>query len=186
MIDTKEKLKECLEIERKLYVDIGYKGKLHGFVTQCEVSKIYRFIEVLRKDEFYSNVRHGILSRVAQVYYRRLHNKLGNLLGISIPNNTFEKGLLIYHSHGIIVHKEAHCGEYCKLHGMNCIGNDGKESNDNDAPQIGNNVDLGVGASIIGKVKIANNVRIAANALVCKSCLDEGSVLIGVPAARKV
>ena len=186
MIDTKKKLKECLDLEEKLYRDIGYKGKLHGFITQCEVAKIYRFLEILRKDEFYTNTCKGIIGKFRSVYYRRLHNKLGIQLGISIPVNVFKTGLLIYHSQGIIVHRDAKCGKYCKLHGFNCIGNNGRENGDSNAPIIGDYVDIGVGASIIGAVEIASDVKIAAHALVCKSCSEEGSVLIGVPAEKKV
>lgn len=186
MIDTRKKLNECLEIEENLYRAIGYKGKLHAFVTQCEIGKLYRFIEVLRKDEFYSNTRKGVLGKIKHLYYRRVHNKLGIQLGISIPVNTFGKGLLIYHSQGIIVHMDARCGKYCKLHGLNCIGNNGKETGDVNAPILGNGVDIGVGASIIGAIQIASNTKVAAHALVCKSCLEEGSTLIGIPAEKRM
>ena len=186
MIDTREKLNEYLSVEDRLYRTIGYKGKLHGFITQCEIGKLYCFIEALRKDEFYSNTVTGVFGKIKSLYYRRLHNKLGVQLGISIPINTFGKGLLIYHSQGIIVHKDARCGEYFKLHGLNCIGNTGKETGDWNAPIIGDNVDIGVGASIIGAVKIASKTKVAAHALVCKSCMEEESVLIGVPAVKRV
>lgn len=185
MIDTREKLNECLEVEEKLYRTIGYKGRLHGLVTQCEIGKLYRFIEVLRKDEFYSNTGTGVLGKIKSLYYRRLHNKLGVQLGISIPVNTFGKGLLIYHSQGIIVHKDVRCGEFCKLHGMNCIGNSGNDKPGNNVPLLGDDIDIGVGASIIGPVVIADNAKIAAGAVVCKSCQIENAVLIGVPAYIK-
>lgn len=89
MIDTREKLNECLSVEERLYRTIGYKGKLHGFITQCEIGKLYCFIEALRKDEFYSNTVTGVFGKIKSLYYRRLHNKLGVQLGISIPVNTF-------------------------------------------------------------------------------------------------
>ena len=50
------------------------------------------------------------------------------------------------------------------------------------APKIGNNVDLGVGASVIGDVELADNIIVAAGAVVVKSCFTEGAVLAGVPA----
>ena len=118
MIDSKVKLYECLSIEKQLYASIGYKGKIHSFVTQCEVGKIYHYIVALRKDEYFSNTRRkNLLNRLFAIYYRRQHNSIGNYLGIKIPINTFGKGLLIYHSQGIIVHKDVRCGDYCKLHG---------------------------------------------------------------------
>ena len=74
-----------------------------------------------------------------------------------------------------------HCriGENCYLHGSNCIGNNGKTSA---VPRLGNNVRVGVGAKIIGDVELADNVTVAAGAIVVKSCLIEGAVLAGVPA----
>ena len=62
---------------------------------------------------------------------------------------------------------------------MNCIGNNGI---DNRAPVIGDNVDIGVGASVIGGIKISNNIKIGAGAVVISDCEREGDVLVGVPA----
>lgn len=182
MIDSKEKLVECLNIEEKLYKEIGYKGRLHTFITQCEVGKIFQYITYLRKDELYSNSKRTIINNALNLYYRRKHNRLGWLLGISIPCNTFGKGLLIYHSQGIIVHKDAKCGEYCRIHGNVCIGNSGAEKYLRNTPRIGNNVDIRIGSAIIGGVNLADQIKVAAGAVVCKSCEVPGTVLAGVPA----
>ena len=50
------------------------------------------------------------------------------------------------------------------------------------APVIGNNVDIGVGAKIIGDITIADDVKIGAGAVVTKSCLEKGATLVGIPA----
>ena len=52
-------------------------------------------------------------------------------------------------------------------------------------PQIGDNVDIGVGAKIIGDVTIANGIKIGANAVVNKSFNEENITIVGCP-ARKV
>lgn len=65
-------------------------------------------------------------------------------------------------------------------HGNNCIGNNRKE--DERAPHIGNNVEIGVGAKIIGDIYVVDNVKIGANAVVVKSCFTNGATLVGVPA----
>lgn len=49
------------------------------------------------------------------------------------------------------------------------------------APEIGNNVIIGAGACILGKVKIGNNVIIGANAVVL-SDIPENGIAVGVPA----
>ena len=54
----------------------------------------------------------------------------------------------------------------CQLHGDNCIGNNGITLA---APRIGNRVDIGVGAKIIGNIEIADDIVIGAGAVVNKS-----------------
>lgn len=183
MINDVKTLNEYIMKEREIYSTIGYKGKFHSFITQCEIGKIVEYMVVLRKDEYYTNLSNkSIVKKMLMIYYRRKHNKLSVNLGMSIPINTFGKGLLIYHSQGIIVHKDARCGEYCKLHGCNCIGNNGRESDKSNTPIIGDNVDFGVGAKVIGGIEVADGVVIAANAVVCKSVTNRDAVVVGVPA----
>ena len=43
-------------------------------------------------------------------------------------------------------------------------------------------MDIGVGAKIIGPVRIADNVRIGANAVVVSSFDEPGITVVGVPA----
>lgn len=67
------------------------------------------------------------------------------------------------------------------MHGDNCIGNRGNFQKDG-FPIIGNNVDIGVGAKIIGPVRIADDIRIGANAVVVNSFDEPGITIVGVPA----
>lgn len=184
MITTKEQLKYTLNYEQKFYRTLGYKGKLHAIISSCEIGYIYRFVEALRYDEYYTNSK-KIFGKILGFYWKWKHNYLGVKMGIAIPVNTFDKGLKIYHSQGIIVHRDARIGKDCSLHGMNCIGNNGSENNKINTPVIGNLCDIGVGASIIGNVKIGDNIKIAAGAVVCKSFEKNDMVLKGVPAGGK-
>lgn len=107
-------------------------------------------------------------------------NRLGTRLGIETWCNVFGEGLLIYHvAGGIVVNSNARIGKNCHLHGNNCIGNNGKEK---EAPIIGDNCTLGVGAKVIGGIKLGNDINIAAGAVVVKSCIEDGVTLAGVPA----
>lgn len=181
MIKTKCQLKETLRFEEQIYRLLGYKGLIHALVSSCEVGYIFRYIRALRYDEYCTN-NNSIYCRLMHRYWRRKHNALGIKLGIAIPVNTFDRGLRIYHSQGIIVHRDARIGKNCCLHGMNCIGNNGKESDSNNTPVIGDSCDIGVGASIIGNIRLGNDITIAAGAVVCKSYEDGCYVLKGVPA----
>lgn len=142
---------------------------------------IMKFLKLLRKDEFYSNSR-KIIHKIMKLIIRRKRNRLGVKLGFTIPINTFGKGLIIWHYGNIVVNGYAHIGNNCTLHGDNCIGNDGSRL---EAPTIGDNVDIGVGAKIIGNIHIASNIKIGAGAVVVNSFYEEGITIVGVP-ARKV
>ena len=48
-------------------------------------------------------------------------------------------------------------------------------------PTIGNEVVIGSGAQIIGPIKVGNNARIAANAVVVKD-VPENATMVGIPA----
>ncbi len=87
----------------------------------------------------------------------------------------------IHHSGNIVVNGKSRIGKNCQLHGSNCIGNDGKTL---DAPVIGNNVEVGVGAKIIGGIRIADNIKIGAGAIVVTSFTEPGITIGGVPARR--
>lgn len=187
MIKNRKELLECLQVEEKLCRDIGYKGRIHALLTSCEIGKINQYLKVLRLDEYFSNKSlENRLYLPCALYYRRKHNNLGLKLGLRIPINTINKGLIIYHIGNIIVHQDARIGEYCQLHGNNCIGNNGKSGDEESkAPVIGKYANIGIGANVIGNVELADNITVAAGAIVCKNCLCNNAVLIGVPAKVK-
>jgi serine O-acetyltransferase len=55
---------------------------------------------------------------------------------------------------------------------------------DKRAPVIGDNVDIGSGAKLLGPIRIGNNVLIGANAVVMLDVPDN-SIAVGVPAVVK-
>jgi serine O-acetyltransferase len=52
------------------------------------------------------------------------------------------------------------------------------------APVIGNNVDIGAGAKVLGPIKVGDNVVIGANAVVIRDVPDD-CIAAGVPAVNK-
>ncbi len=112
------------------------------------------------------------------VYYERKKNRLGSRLGIEIGPNCFGKGLSIWHYGSRVVNPNGRVGENCVLRGANCIGNNGAS---NKTPVLGDNIELGYGAIIIGDIDVASNTVIGANAVVVKSITESGTY-VGVPA----
>jgi serine O-acetyltransferase len=52
------------------------------------------------------------------------------------------------------------------------------------APKIGDNVDIGTGAKVLGEITIGDNVVIGANAVVLED-VPPNSIAVGVPARIK-
>lgn len=182
MIETKEDLVEYMNADNSYFLKQSKWSRFIMKITKDPESQIYKYTRYLRKQEYYGNTCKGNKLKVLlHLYYQRRKNVYGNRLGISIEENSFGKGLTIYHHGTIIVNSNVRAGENCKLHGNNCIGNNGKSY---DAPVIGDNVDIGFGASIIGGIKIANNIKIGAGAVVTKSFLEENITLVGIPARK--
>lgn len=102
------------------------------------------------------------------------------LTGISLPASaSIGPGLYLGHFGPTIVHSSAVIGEGCSLGPGVVIGTRGLGSGG--APQLGNDVYVGVGAKILGPVVIGDGARIGANAVVLSSVPD-GATAVGVPA----
>lgn len=103
-------------------------------------------------------------------------------MGWDIPINTFGPGLKINHFGLIVVNGNARIGAFCDIHqGVN-IGQHG--SSEYDVPTIGDNVWIGPGAKIFGRIKIANECAIGANAVVNKSFEEQNISIAGIPATK--
>lgn len=84
---------------------------------------------------------------------------------------------------GVVVGHSAVIGENTKILQNVCIG--GRrglvDETGRSNPLIGKNVIIGVGACVLGPVKIGDNARIGANAVVLKD-VPEGCTAVGIPA----
>lgn len=148
-----------------------------GLVNLKKGMKIpgFRFMYYFRKASFYK--RNSILG----VYYRYKLNKLRYKYGFQIKTETtIGKGFYIGHFGTIVINPRAQIGENCNIAHSTTIGaaNRGKYKG---VPTIGNNVWIGTGAVIIGKISIGNNVLIAPNTFV-NIDVPENSIVIGNPA----
>ncbi len=101
------------------------------------------------------------------------------LTGVTLDRHVqVGKGFHLIHCDGpISFHPDAVIGKRCGIMHNVTIGTNMSEG----APTIGDDVFIGVGACLLGKIKIGNRVRIAANTLVMNDIPDD-SVAIGVPA----
>lgn len=139
---------------------------------------IWTFERLLRKCEYYENCKHDIFSRVYAKFLKLQYVKLSHRLGFSIGFNTCGPGLCIEHYGNVVINQNAKIGCNCHIIGSVVVG----ATADDMVPSIGNNVFIGFGAAIIGRVSVADGVAIGANAVVSKDILSPNVSIGGIPA----
>lgn len=135
---------------------------------------IYRFGRWVRK------IRIPLISHALKALAYLLFKVAEVITGISLPVSAdIGKGFYIGHFGSIIFHSDVKMGENCSIaHGV-LIGTRGLGSKG--VPVIGNNVYIGVGAKMLGGIKVGNNVKVGANAVVLNDVPD-GATVVGIPA----
>ncbi|HFI0094078.1 TPA: serine acetyltransferase, partial [Streptococcus suis] len=96
---------------------------------------------------------------------------------LQVSKNISDK-IILFHPYGIVISADATIGEGVVIRQQVTIGNKGVGEDATGCPVIGNGVDIGAGAKIIGSIKIGDGSKIGANAVVTKS-FPANSVLVG-------
>lgn len=100
------------------------------------------------------------------------------VLGIEIPWSVkIGAALKLYHGQGTVINPGTVIGNNCTIRQNTTIGN----KNNGASPVIGNYVDIGANACIIGEIEIGNNVVIGAGSVVVKN-VPANCVVAGNPA----
>ena len=135
----------------------------------------------IRKMQYYA----GKTGKINYLLAQRYHIKLTKEFGICVALHAqIGKGLHIPHPTGIVIGDHTVIGENCSLYQHSTIGGahigDVKKGN---MPIIGNNVVIFAGSMVLGSIRVADNVILAANSVLLKDALEEG-VYVGSPAHR--
>ena len=85
-------------------------------------------------------------------------------------------GFVIFHPNGVLINSHVSVGKNFTIRAGSKIGEKGGR-----IPTIGDNVNIGINASIIGNITIGDNVVIGAGAVVVKD-VPSGAVVAGNPA----
>lgn len=104
-----------------------------------------------------------------------------HLTGIEIhPGAKIGRKLFIDHGMGIVFGETAEIGDNCTIYHGVTLGGTGKDTGKRH-PTLGCNVMVGCGAKVLGPVRVGDNCKIAANAVLLHS-IDADSTAVGVPA----
>ena len=108
--------------------------------------------------------------------------------GIEIhPGAKLGKNLFIDHGMGVVIGETSEVGDNVTIYHAVTLGGSSpsidseKQRHEKRHPTIGHDVVIGSGAQIIGPIKVGNNARIAANAVVVKD-VPENATMVGIPA----
>ncbi len=123
------------------------------------------------------------LRKFFSLIYRVLFKMIQILTGIELPCEVeVGRNFIIDHFGGIVISGYAKFGDNCRIRTGVVVGL--RHVEDKRAPVIGNNVDIGAGAKLLGPIRIGDNVLIGANAVVMID-IPDNSIAVGVPAVVK-
>lgn len=151
------------------YLDMDKKRYSNG--------KIYTFQKMFRK---YRDTDNKLLKLIYKVLFRYYRNK--NLIDMSIDTKIGE-GLYIGHPYCITINPKAVIEKNCNIHKGVTIGQENRGVRKG-TPVIGDEVWIGINSTIVGNVKIGNDVLISPNSFV--NCdIPDHSIVFGNPCIIK-
>jgi serine O-acetyltransferase len=128
-------------------------------------------------------VRPSLLRKFFSLIYKIWFKFAQIVTGIELPCEVeIGRNFVIDHFGGIVISGYAKFGDNCRIRNGVVVGL--QRVDEPCAPVIGNNVDIGSGAKVLGPIKIGNNVVIGANAVVIRDVPDN-CIAAGVPAVVK-
>lgn len=162
------------DIQRVL---VTYKGGWLRATLTCFRTPGVKAVVVFRFGQWLLKQHKGIRIILSPFYYIFRYRVITNW-GIDIPREAIiGRGLYVAHFGGIIVSPCARIGKNLDISQGVTIGISG-EGEKRGVPVIGDNVYIGPGAKIFGKITIGNNVKIGANAVVYKDIPDNAIVVL--------
>ena len=157
--------------------DPAAKSKLSLILTYPGVKAVFFH----RIANFFSTAKFHLIARIISQFSRFL-------TGIEIdPNAKIGKNLFIDHGMGVVIGETSEIGDNVTIYHAVTLGGSSpsidseRQRHEKRHPTIGDDVVIGSGAQIIGPIKVGNNARIAANAVVVKD-VPENATMVGIPA----
>ena len=144
----------------------------------------------------YPGVKAVFFHQISNFFYKAGFDLIARIIsqtirfftGIEIhPGAKIGKNLFIDHGMGVVIGETSEIGNNVTIYHAVTLGGSSpsidseRQRHEKRHPTIGDDVVIGSGAQIIGPIKVGNNSRIAANAVVVKDVPDNAT-MVGIPA----
>lgn len=177
-------IKTKADLHRYLKADFDAQAMEHPLMarfTYGENWAMFQYMKTLRELEYYTNTPPCLVRKILKAYYLLKHRRNCLRYSIHISPNIVGEGCKIVHpGFRRIDEVVCHIGKNCTLLPMVLFG-----KKKPDVPfgciEVGDNCYFGTGCTILGPVKIGNNVTVGAGAVVTHDIPDSCTVA-GVPA----
>lgn len=154
--------------------DLYAAGGIKAFVREQSIYPIawYRF------GRFLMQIENAFIRRIVFIPYYFIFRFIELIFGISIPPTAIiGGGLRIWHFGQIFLNAETVIGQDVTIRQNVTIGS---KDDSGRSPVIGDNVEIGAGAMLIGDISVGNNSKIGAMSLINKD-VPPGAIAYGIP-----
>jgi len=160
-----------------MFVNIREDWRTH----ECQLTRQGLWVMVVYR---FGNWRYGIRTRALRLPFSILYKLLKVLseilTGIELPCEVkLGRRFRIDHFGGIVISGDSVFGDDCVIRNGVTVGL--RHTGHRGSPVIGNRVDIGAGAKVLGSILIGDDVAIGANAVVITD-VPSNSIAVGVPA----
>ena len=141
----------------------------------------FRAVAVQRFGVWRMTIQPKLLRASFSILYRALYRHIRNVYGIDLPYTVnLGRRVIIEHQGAIIIHGDCCIGDDSIIRQGVTLGNRYLER-PFDAPKLGDRVNVGAGAKILGAVTIGDDANIGANDVIL-SDIPPGKTAVGIPA----
>lgn len=169
---------ESSEASLTLWQQIQEDWKAHG---RDWTKPGFQAVAIQRFGVWRMSIEPILLRAPFSIFYRSLYRKARNTYGIDLPYTVqLGRRVIIEHQGAIVIHGDCVIGDDCIIRQGVTLGNRYLDR-PLEAPVLGDRVNVGAGAKILGQVHLNDDVNIGANAVVLTD-VPAGETAVGIPA----
>jgi serine O-acetyltransferase len=141
----------------------------------------FQAVAIQRFGVWRMSIKSIFLRAPLSIFYRSLYRRARNTYGIDLPYTVqLGRRVVIEHQGAIVIHGNSVIGDDCIIRQGVTLGNRHLDR-PLEAPVLGDRVNVGAGAKILGQVHLSDDVSIGANAVVLID-VPAGETAVGIPA----